>query len=138
MTEKKPSKYKNKKVIAYGRTFDSYIELEFYRYLYSLHGMENVIVQPKFVLQPSFKKNGKSYQAISYSADFQIEDTVFDVKGMETQQFVLRKKMFDFKYPQLTLKLVTKSPIYLRHKYGEWIELDDLKSERKIRKAANK
>jgi hypothetical protein len=31
---------------------------------------------------------------------------VEDVKGMRTQQFELRKKMFEYKYPDLTLKIV--------------------------------
>lgn len=55
-------------------------------------------LKPTFVLQESFKYNGKSYRAITYTADFRIGDDVIDVKGYPNDVFPLKKKMFIFKY----------------------------------------
>ncbi|RDY22602.1 DUF1064 domain-containing protein [Romboutsia maritimum] len=51
-----------------------------------------------------------------------------DVKGMETQQGVLRRKLFDYLNTNLPLREVTKSI-----KYGQdgWIDSDDLKKKRR-------
>lgn len=130
------SKYKNKKVIVDGIEFDSKHESEYYELLkrFKEEGkIKDFELQKKYELQPSFKKYGKSYRAITYTVDFVIyhlnEDIeCVDVKGMETQQGVMRRKMFDFLYPHLKLTWVQKSI-----KHGDengWIEYDDLKKKR--------
>ncbi|CAK0771112.1 conserved hypothetical protein [Gammaproteobacteria bacterium] len=48
---------------------------------------------------------------ITYRADFRVtyadgHQEIEDVKGMETEIFKLKKKLFDYKYPDLTLKIV--------------------------------
>ena len=66
-------------------------------------------LQPRFLLQESFKKNGKTFRKIEYIADFMYEEDgkviVEDVKGMKTDVFKLKRKLFEYKYPDLTLKL---------------------------------
>ena len=55
--------------------------------------------QPKFVLQPSFKYQGKTIRAITYTADFSYRDcerkcfVVEDCKGFKTKTYQQKKKM---------------------------------------------
>lgn len=136
----KSNKYGSKKVQAYGRLWDSQMELDFYEYLRNKFGAEKVIIQPKFVLQESFKQDDKLVRAITYAADFEIYglNLVYDVKGMVTQQGKMRIKMFKAKYPDLSLQLITKCPKKYQLKYGEWIEVSDLEKDRKLAKKAVK
>jgi hypothetical protein len=67
--------------------------------------------QPKFMLQEPFKKNGKAYRAIEYIADFRVtykdgHVEIEDVKGIMTEVFKIKRKMFEKRYPELTLKIV--------------------------------
>ena len=41
-----------------------------------------------------------------------------------------QKKLFEYKYPDLHLTLITKCPKWLQDKHGQWIELNDLTKER--------
>lgn len=108
-------KYGAKKTVVDGITFDSKAEARYYQELKLLQRageVKEIELQPRFLLQPSFKKDGKTVRAIHYVADFRVtykEGTVeiIDVKGMETKDFKLKKKMFDYKYPDLKLTLVS-------------------------------
>lgn len=139
------SKYNNKKVIGHGREWDSAIELEYYEYLLTQHKAEDITIQPKFTLQDKVYqgiKDPRNMLAITYAADFQVGNLVFDVKGMETQQGKMRVKMFKARYPDLCLSLVNKAPKYLQAEYGLWIDigvLNKLRSaaKRAIKKAKN-
>lgn len=132
------AKYGNKKVVHDGITFDSAIEAKYYdhlKYLQSQGVVESFVLQPRFVLLPKFEKNGKKYREIGYNADFTVHyadghTEVVDIKGMVTQQFELRKKLFEYRYPH-ELKLLTYSKID-----GGWITHDELKKARKARKIA--
>lgn len=94
------NKYRNKKVEIDGIKFDSKHEGEYYLYLKKLKDegkIKDFGLQQRFELQPSFKKDGKTHRAITYTVDFAIyhwngEVEYIDVKGMETQQGVMRKK----------------------------------------------
>ena len=93
--------------------FDSIAESRRYKELALLEKageIENLQLQPKFLLQDSFKKNGKTYRKIEYIADFMYEEKgkviVEDVKGMETKEFKIKRKLFEYKYPDLELKLI--------------------------------
>lgn len=108
------NKYKNKKTKIDGYTFDSkgeanrYLELKL---LQRTGEISNLELQPRYELQPSFEKNGEKYRAITYIADFVIVNNdgtteVIDVKGVETQVFKIKKKMFEYQYPDLSLKVV--------------------------------
>lgn len=111
---KKKSKYGNKKTVVDGIEFDSQKEAEYYCQLKLLKRAGEIKgfgLQPRYELQPKFRKNGKKYRPITYIADFVISNNdgtteIVDVKGVETQVFKIKKKMFEYKYPDLTLKVV--------------------------------
>jgi hypothetical protein len=108
------SKYKNQKTEVDGIVFDSKREAEYYmqlKYLKRIGEIKDFGIQQKYELQPKFKKNGKTYQAIAYIADFVFVNKdgsteVVDIKGVETKEFKIKYKMFEFKYPELTLKII--------------------------------
>ena len=112
--EPKKSKYKNEKTIVDGIQFDSIKEAEYYcklKILKKAGEIKDFGLQPRFELQPAFEKNGVKYQPITYVADFVIVNNdgttdVVDVKGFETQVFKIKKKLFEYKYPELSLKVV--------------------------------
>ena len=93
----------------------------------------NYELQPQYELQPAFKRDGKTIRAITYTADFLVyhldgTEEVVDIKGMETQQGIMRRKMFWHKYRDLKLTWLSRSI-----KYGDengWIDYDELKKRR--------
>lgn len=106
------SKYYNKKTVVDEIVFDSAREAERYRELRLMQNaglISDLELQPKFLLQPPFRKNGKSYRAIYYVADFRYFDRekgceiVEDVKGYKTEKYQLKKKMFEYRYSELSL-----------------------------------
>ena len=134
--KKTANKYNAKKVVVDGIKFDSQAESKFYLHLKeckekgTIKGFE---LQPPFILQESFKYQGKTILAIKYIADFRVITPeglsyIVDVKGKETTDFKIKAKMYKKLYPE-PLKLVTWSGID-----GGWIELEDLKKARKLRK----
>lgn len=67
------NKYKNKKVIVDDYIFDSIQESRRYKELKLLlkaGKIRDLKLQPRFLLQDSFKKNGKTFRKIEYIADF--------------------------------------------------------------------
>ena len=93
--------------------FDSIAESRRYKELTLLQRAGKIAelqLQPKFLLQESFRKNGKTYRKIEYIADFMYEENnkiiVEDVKGKETEVFKLKRKLFEKKYPALELKII--------------------------------
>lgn len=106
-------KYGNKKVTVNGINFDSKREAFRYTILRArqdLGEISGLQLQVKFVLQDKFKKNGKTIREISYIADFvYIEDgkmIVEDSKGFRTKDYILKKKMFEYRYRDLTIREV--------------------------------
>lgn len=99
------SKYHAKKTIIDGITFDS--RREAYRYL-TLKSMEkdglieNLRRQVRYELIPAFDVDGKHYRPVFYVADFvYVEDgkeIVEDVKGMRTDTYRLKSKLFARRY----------------------------------------
>ncbi|QFG05191.1 holliday junction resolvase [Bacillus phage 019DV002] len=134
----KRNKFNNKKVEIDGIKFDSKMEGDYYDHLKQEQRAGRVshfILQPKYTLQPSFKKRGKLFRAIDYKADFEVhypngDYVTIDIKGFETADFKIKRKLFEKAYPQ-ELKLITYSKID-----GGWIETDALKEARKARKKA--
>ena len=99
------SKYKNKKVVVDNILFDSKKEANYYTKLKILRDagkISGLRLQEKFILQPSFKLNGKTYRAITYVADFVYKDDkgmhVVDTKGYRTDVYKIKKKLFMKKY----------------------------------------
>lgn len=110
----KKSKYNNQKTIVDGIEFDSKKEAEYYcqlKLLKKAGEIRDIGLQQKFMLQPGFEKNGVKYQPITYIADFVITNNdgtteVVDVKGVETQVFKIKQKLFEYMYSDLNLKVV--------------------------------
>ena len=128
------SKYKAVKT----NGFDSGLEDRFHTMLLK-SGIE-FEKQIKFELQESFKINGRSIQSINYIADFYLKklDIIIDVKGFETADFKIKKKLFQKKFSKDIICL-TECP----QKYYElnkdrlfegWIEKGLLKLLRKKNK----
>lgn len=101
------SKYFNKKVVVDRVKFDSKKEAEYYLYLKSLeknHKIYDLKLQPHFILQDKFKLNGKTIRKIEYIADFSYYSSqddklhVVDVKGLKTDVYKLKKKIFEYQY----------------------------------------
>ena len=108
------SKYKNKLIVVDDITFLSQIEAKYYQQLkWAKEGktLKSFELQPKFILQDKFKKNGKHYRAITYTADFLVtgldgKQEVIDIKGFPDQKFKIKQKLFEYKFPDLTLKVL--------------------------------
>lgn len=107
------SKYKNQKTQIDMYVFDSAKEAQRYRELTLLERageISNLELQPRFLLQESFKKNGKTYRKIEYIADFKYTEKdktiVEDVKGLQTEVFKIKHKLFEKKYPDMELKII--------------------------------
>ena len=67
-------------------------------------------LQPRYVVQPKMVlADGTKQRAIVYVLDFQFErggkTVVVDVKGMETEVWKLKAKMFRARYPELTFEV---------------------------------
>lgn len=105
--EENKSKYKAIKTEYDGIKFDSKKEAERYADLKMLEmagRISDIHLQVKYELQPAFELLGKKVKAITYVADFVYfdkrtnETVVEDVKGMKTPVYMLKKKMFEYKY----------------------------------------
>ena len=105
------NKYRNKKVQIDMYVFDSIREGKRYKELALLekaNKIKNLQLQPRFLLQESFRKNGKTHRKIEYIADFMYEENgktiVEDVKGKKTEVYKLKKKLFEYRYKDLEIK----------------------------------
>lgn len=96
-------KYNNKKITIDNIVFDSKKEARRYQQLKSMEKaglITNLALQPKFVLQDAFVYKNRTYRKIEYIADFsyvRVEDDILvveDVKGLKTDVFKLKEKMF--------------------------------------------
>lgn len=100
--KKKKSKYRAIKTKVDGISFDSKKEARRYKELKILEKADEIKsleLQPRFLLQEKFKYNGKTIRKIEYIADFRYIDEkgntiVEDVKGMKTEVYKIKKKIF--------------------------------------------
>lgn len=116
-------KYHNTKTVADGIKFDSKLEAERYAQLKILERagvIKGLELQPSFELLPSFRKNGKTWRRTVYKADFKYilcdgdRIIIEDVKGsiaVITDVFRLKQKLFEYKYPEYTISIVTSNNI---------------------------
>lgn len=109
------SKYRAKKTEVDGILFDSKKEAKRYEELKALQSegkIRDLVLQPSFELQPHFRKGGKIIRAITYTADFMYLDSetgdtiVEDVKGMKTDVYKIKKKLFEYQFPNMTIREV--------------------------------
>ena len=101
-------KYNARKVTYFGITFDSKKEGDAYLVLRDMLAkgeIERLQVQPEFTLIPSFTgANGKKFRPLVYRADFSFQDLkqnryrVIDIKGYRTREYMLKKKLFAYRY----------------------------------------
>jgi hypothetical protein len=98
------NKYRNQPTYVDDIRFASKKEAKRYRELKLLKRagvIENLRLQVKFELQPSFKINQKTINPIYYVADFVYDEKGFiiveDTKGFRTKEYLLKKKMFAYK-----------------------------------------
>ena len=101
----KPSKYHNKPTIVDGIRFASMGEANRYKTLKILEQRGDITdlkLQPVFKFQMRF-----SYRA-DFEYIFQGRKIVEDFKGMETDVFKLKKKCFEYFYPNIELKIIKK------------------------------
>lgn len=116
-------KYHNTKTVLNGIKFDSKLEAERYAQLKILERagvIRRLELQPSFELLPSFRKNGNKWRKTVYKADFRYilcdgdRIVIEDVKGSTaviTDVFRLKQKLFEYKYPEYTISIVTSKDI---------------------------
>ena len=108
------SKYNNKKTIVDNIKFDSKAEARRYvelKLMQDTGHIEKLTLQPKFELQPKYKNNkGETVRAITYKADFCYLEgnkiVVEDVKGVETKEFKIKRKLFENKYRDIDFRII--------------------------------
>ena len=101
--KEKKGKYRNQKTEVDGHVFDSKAEADRYS---NLKLMERSGLIKGFMIQPSFYLTA----GIRYRADFLVcgaDGNIWaeDVKGIETKEFKIKKKLFNRKYPWLELRV---------------------------------
>ena len=101
----KKSKYSSAKTDVDGIRFDSKKEAEFYAELKlreKAGEISHLRLQPRYLLQESFKHEAKQYREIEYVADFEYiengETVVIDVKGFRTAVYMIKRKLFLYRY----------------------------------------
>lgn len=99
------SKYHARKTTVDGITFDSKREADRYLVLKGLEEdgvIEDLRRQVRYELVPAFDVDGRHYRSVCYVADFvYVEDgkeVVEDVKGMRTDVYRLKSKLFAKRY----------------------------------------
>ena len=114
MEASKRPKYNARKITVDGIVFDSQAEADRYADLKLLvKGREitNLQLQPSFILQDSFTRDGKKIRAIEYVADFAYIEAdkivVEDVKGGKatmTEAYKLKRKLFLYRFPEIDFR----------------------------------
>ncbi len=107
-----------------GIPFRSTLEANTYQLLKSWEAagaIRNLKLQPRFVLQEKFRRDGKTMRAMMYTPDFQFERyragtkvnrlVVIEAKGHKTQPYQMRKKLFLSKYPHIEFEEWTRETL---------------------------
>jgi len=110
------SKYGAKPRVVDGVRFDSRAEARRYAELKLLEmagEISGLAAHPRFVLQAAFRRGAELVRAIEYEADFQYQETasgatvVEDVKGVETEAFRIKRRMFLYNYPGVEFRIIS-------------------------------
>jgi len=106
----KQTKFASVSTIVDGVKFDSKKEANRYRDLKMLQAggkIKDLKWQIKFELIPTQTYKGQTLRRVSYYADFSYYDTeknetiIEDVKGIKTTEYIIKKKMLIYKYPNI-------------------------------------
>ena len=108
------NKYNARKVALDGFVFDSKAEAARYGELRTLErcgALDGLQVHPRFMLLEAFDDaTGEHHRPVFYEGDFAYTDNgqhiVEDVKGVETDVFKLKRKLFLARYPEYRLIVV--------------------------------
>lgn len=101
--------YRTKKVVYKDITFDSSLELFFYKLLEVNNLTQYLKMQVSFELQPSFKYGRQTIRRIDYVADFVLEipntldvdkphKITIETKGLLEEKAKIKHKIFKYKY----------------------------------------
>lgn len=109
-------------------SIDSKAEAQYYlqlKWLKQAKQIKDFKLQPRFLLQETFKKNGKTFRKIEYVADFEVHNLdgsteIIDIKGVETEGFKIKRKLFERRY-DTPLKVLAHNDAF------GFIEIDKLK-----------
>ena len=121
-----------------GVVFDSVLEMRFYRdVLCPLEKSGDIVcceLQKPYELQPEFVHDDKKVQPIKYVADFFIrykdgQEVVIDTKGCPDKTALLKRKLFWYKYPNVTYRWICYSKVD-----GGWCDYEFVKKQRAKRK----
>lgn len=109
-------KYGAAPIVEGGYRFDSQAEAVRYAQLLlmvSAGQIQDLRVHPAYVLQEAFRdRAGVRVAAVRYVADFSYVETVTtvtvveDVKGARTAVYLLKAKLFRFRYPELDYRVL--------------------------------
>lgn len=96
-----------------GIRFDSIAEANHYcelKLLERAHMISELRIHPSYTLQEAFEYRGRKERAITYEADFSYKEKgeviVEDVKGFRTDVYNIKRKLFEYKYPEYIFKEV--------------------------------
>lgn len=99
------NKYHAKRLMVDGHKFDSIREADRYcelKLLEKAHVISDLELQPVYMLQEAFSCDGGWERAITYVADFRYKEggrtVVEDVKGMRTEVYKIKRKLFLKRY----------------------------------------
>lgn len=84
--------------------------------------ISNLKLQPVFIIQAKFRRDGKTIRAIKYTPDFSFvseshpswakgERVIIEAKGFRTQPYLMRRKLFLCKYPDLRYEEWTRETL---------------------------
>lgn len=129
-----------KKVVIDDIKFDSQMEADYYLLLkerLNKGEIKNLKIHPRYELQPKYTNaEGKKVEAIYYEADFEYNEkgklniVVVDVKGMITDDFALKWKMFDYKFGNGNF-LYSSLQVLKYSKATGWVNYEDYKKIKK-------
>lgn len=113
LLQKPEHKFHNQITINHGIQFDSKKEAlrwDELQHLQRIGVIKNLQRQVPYELQPPYTtRDGRKIRKIEYIADFVYEQggetIVEDAKGVQTDVFKIKRKMFEYKYPDLIFKL---------------------------------
>ena len=109
------NKFHAKKVTIDGIEFDSKRESQYYllyKDMLNRGEIVNLELQPRFTLIPAYTNNaGKKVRPCHYTADFLLtypdgRQTVVEVKGFKTSDYMLRRKLFEWQYREYAFEEV--------------------------------